>query len=214
MVGGHHGKESACRSLVLAPPEENGGCTARLDLDDNGGAVVAKPISCDRGRQMNDVADDAQGDTAAASRAVNRRPPSCHDVGMNLGIGGPTAALASNRSLKRTLAEGGAHAASPHANAAISSARGPTIPTVEASRCSRRTAVVFPATLLVSKFVEGRTVAVRPFRVLGATALAAVGMAVHAAAWLAEASWRRLATLTSLRPPKRIESIWPDLRCR
>jgi hypothetical protein len=39
-------------------------------------------------------------------------------------------------------------------------------------------------TLLLSKFVEGWTVAVRPFRVLGATLpSAAVNMSDHAAIW-------------------------------
>jgi len=38
-------------------------------------------------------------------------------------------------------------------------------------------------TLLLMKFLEGRTVAVRPFRVLGATLpAAAINMTVHAAA--------------------------------
>ena len=46
----------------------------------------------------------------------------------------------------------------------------------------RRVLVLSVHVLLLSKLVEGRTVAVRPFRVLGPLACAAVNMTDHAAA--------------------------------
>lgn len=63
------------------------------------------------------------------------------------------------------------------------------------------------STLLMSNFVEGRTVAVRPFRVLRATLPDVVMSMADHAAWSTRA--RMLAVFTSVRRPIRTTSRLP-----
>lgn len=130
MLRGDMGEQSTRGRRVYAPSKEDGGRSARLDFDDYRGAVMPKTISCDRGRQMDNVADDAKATTAPAARATGRCPPWRHGVDMHLRIGRPIRVMARFPAIKRSLAKGGGHAASPQANSAISAARAPTIPTL------------------------------------------------------------------------------------
>jgi hypothetical protein len=81
---------------------------------------------------------------------------------------------------------------------ASKSARVPCMPN-RLRHCRLIAAVLSSTLLLLMKFVEGRTVAVRPFRVLGATLpTAAVNMTDHAA-WSTRA--RMLSVFTRVRRP-------------